>query len=90
MNKELKKSITLGSDNVVDIINCIDTSIIYLYSQKSRFCLLEMPLYYKTFDNRIARLQLLQDKFKKFHLKFDTDNNIIDNPINTVSKILGG
>lgn len=77
-----KRSISLSVNDVLDVITCVDTSIIYLENSKSRFKLLKMPFYFNSIDRGISDLLVLRNKFMKLYSKFDNTNiSIKDNDI---------
>lgn len=77
-----KKSISLSEDEVMLLLNCLDTSIIYLYNCKSRFKLLELNSYFNSIDSGINRILKLSDKFSnlynKFNIPYNENNDLID------------
>ena len=70
----MKKSISLSDNDVRDILNYIDTTIVYLENCKLRFKILDLSFYFKEIDKGISRCFTLKDKFSKLYSKF----NILD------------
>lgn len=86
----MKKSISLSFEEVKDIINYIDTSIVYLENTKCRFKILKMPYYFNAIDKGISQCFYLKEKFIKLSSKFENSDlqNIDDNMFDTFLKII--
>lgn len=85
-----KKNISLSSDEVLDIINYIDTVIFYLANANSRFNVLDLRFYNKDIKRGIDRCLYHRNKFNKLLSKFSNDYLFIkeDDMFDTLKKLL--
>lgn len=86
----MRKSISLSLEETKDIINYIDTTIVYLENAKCRFKILNMPFYFNPIEKGISRCFFLKNKFLKLLSKFDNYDLLINNDdmFSTFSELL--